>query len=56
LGNEYYFRNSVVVILFLVGVVIGKARELRRFKVRNLEIYYFYPFNVDNESRPFFDL
>lgn len=46
----------VSVILFIVGYLIGKAKEKKRQKGKNLEHYEFYPFNVDENNFPEFDI
>lgn len=43
-------------VLFVVGFFFGKYREKKRYKGNNLELYDFYPFNVDHNNHSFFDL
>ncbi|TBW28693.1 PAS domain-containing protein [Gramella sp. KN1008] len=46
----------VSVILFAFGFLLGKKREKDRLKGRNIEEYDFYPFELDEEKRLYFDL
>lgn len=46
----------VSLILFGVGFLVGKKREREKFKGKNLEEYDFYPFDLDDEKRLYFDL
>jgi hypothetical protein len=43
-------------IVFVCGLAIGKAREQRSLRGRNLEEYEFYPFTVDGSQQLQFDL
>jgi len=43
-------------LIFAVGYLIGRYREQRRTRGRNLEEYDFYPFEVDRDNFPRFDL
>ena len=43
-------------IVFVGGFLVGRYRERRRVRVRNLEDYDFYPFAVDRGNFPQFDL
>ena len=43
-------------IVFAGGFLVGRYREQRRVKGRNLEDYDFYPFVVDRDNFPQFDL
>ena len=43
-------------ILFAGGFLVGRYRERRRARGRNLEDYDFYPFVVDRDNFPQFDL
>ncbi|MFI5237942.1 MAG: PAS domain-containing protein, partial [Ignavibacteriales bacterium] len=60
LNNEWIVSilSGVVVsvILFIVGFLIGKTREVRKHKGKNLEHYEFYPFTVDDNNFPNFDI
>src|SRR5262245_9531507 len=44
------------VVVFVCGLLIGKAREQRALRGRNLEEYEFYPFRVDESQQLSFDL
>ena len=46
----------VSLILFSIGFVLGKRREKNRLKGKNIEEYDFYPFDLDNEKRLYFDV
>jgi len=46
----------VSLILFTFGYLIGKRREKNRLKGKNIEEYDFYPFDLDEEKRLYFDL
>lgn len=46
----------VSLILFSFGYLIGKRREKNRLKGKNIEEYDFYPFDLDEEKRLYFDL
>ncbi len=51
------FSGLVVsLILVVVGYLYGKYRERKKFQGKNLEEYDFYPFNLDEQKRPKFDL
>jgi len=43
-------------ILIGAGYFVGKFRERKAYQGKNLEEYDFYPFNIDKDNRPFFDL
>ena len=43
-------------IVFAGGFLVGRYRERRRARGRNLEDYDFYPFEVDRDNFPQFDL
>ena len=43
-------------IIFAGGFLVGRYRERRRARGRNLEDYDFYPFEVDRDNFPQFDL
>jgi predicted transcriptional regulator YheO len=43
-------------IVFVGGFLVGRYRERRRARGRNLEDYDFYPFAVDRDNFPQFDL
>jgi predicted transcriptional regulator YheO len=43
-------------IVFIGGYLIGRYREQRRTRGRNLEDYDFYPFEIDRDNFPRFDL
>ena len=43
-------------IVFAGGFLVGRYRERRRTRGRNLEDYDFYPFEVDRDNFPQFDL
>jgi len=43
-------------IVFAGGFLVGRYRERRRARGRNLEDYDFYPFKVDRDNFPQFDL
>jgi predicted transcriptional regulator YheO len=43
-------------IIFAGGFLVGRYRERRRARGRNLEDYDFYPFEVDRDNFPKFDL
>ena len=47
---------AVSLIVFAVGFLIGKHRERRMLRGRNLEQYDFYPFSVDPQGFPEFKL
>jgi hypothetical protein len=47
---------AVSLIVFSVGFLIGKHRERRMARGRNLEQYDFYPFSVDAQGFPEFNL
>jgi hypothetical protein len=47
---------AVSLIVFAVGFLIGKHRERRMARGRNLEQYDFYPFSVDPQGFPEFNL
>ena len=47
---------AVSLIVFAVGFLIGKHRERRMARGRNLEQYDFYPFSVDAQGFPEFNL
>lgn len=46
----------VSLILFSFGYFIGKRREKNRLKGSNIEEFDFYPFDLDEEKRLYFDL
>jgi predicted transcriptional regulator YheO len=46
----------VSVILLAAGYAAGQRRERRLYQGKQLEEYDFYPFRLDKENRPFFDL
>jgi predicted transcriptional regulator YheO len=46
----------VSVVWFVIGLLIGKRRERSRARGRNLDQYDFYPFVVDAQGFPVFDL
>ena len=47
---------AVSLIVFATGFLVGKRRERRLLRGRNLEQYEFYPFKVDRDGFPEFDL
>ena len=47
---------AVSLFVFLIGFLIGKRRERRMLRGRNLEQYDFYPFSVDPQGFPEFNL
>lgn len=46
----------VSVILFIVGFLLGRKREKDKLKGKNIEEYDFYPFDLDDEKRLYFDI
>lgn len=46
----------VSLILFGIGYLIGKKKESEKYKGKNLEEYDFYPFELDEQKRLFFDI
>lgn len=46
----------VSLLLFIGGYLAGKYRERKKFRGKNLEEYDFYPFDIDQNKRPYFDL
>lgn len=46
----------VSLLLFIGGYAIGKYREKKRLKGKNLEEYDFYPFDVDRNNLPQFNI
>jgi predicted transcriptional regulator YheO len=46
----------VSIILLAAGYAAGQRRERRLYRGKQLEEYDFYPFSLDKENRPFFDL
>lgn len=43
-------------IIFIGGYFIGKYKERKNLQGKNLEEYYFYPFDVDRNNIPQFSL
>jgi hypothetical protein len=54
--HELTVNVAASLILFVGGFLFGKARERRQQRGRNLEQYDFYPFTVDPQGFPEFDL
>ena len=46
---------AVSLVVFAIGFLIGKRRERRLLRGRNLEQYEFYPFTVDPQGFPQFN-
>ena len=46
----------VSLILFAGGYLLGKKREKNRLKGKNIEEYDFYPFDLNEEKRLYFDI
>ena len=59
INNEWFVSILsgifVSALLFFIGYLIGKTREIKRQKGKNLEHYDFYPFIVDENNFPNFD-
>lgn len=55
-ARDLVVNLAVSLIVFAVGFLIGKHRERRMARGRNLEQYDFYPFSVDPQGFPEFNL